>query len=370
MRLMKQKNLIFLISQPRSGSTLLQKMLGANKLIYTRSEPWIALNPIYNLSTSNSNELIYSRKLEEIAMNDFISGLTEKENTYNQIVKNMLLELYNDYLIQHNKEYFLDKTPRYYHILDELVNLFPESKIIILIRNPLAVLNSLIPRKKSLYMLSENKYDLFFAIDKLIKYLNSVPTNIHIVYFEELVIQPEKELGKLCRFLNIPYEPAMVTDFVNSQEKWVFGDQKIYEKTQIDTNSIDSWIQSLENPQHWRLFYDYLQTLGKEKFEQLGYNYTKTLELIESNVPLQSKHEVIEKTLPLQTFLDNQRDALIYKNICDKEVLHVAEKNKVLTEKNKVLTEKIAQLEKYINIIKKKKVFNIMNRLFDLDEKS
>jgi hypothetical protein len=43
------KNLIFLISQPRAGSTLTQAILGSHRDIYTLSEPWLMLHPIYAL---------------------------------------------------------------------------------------------------------------------------------------------------------------------------------------------------------------------------------------------------------------------------------------------------------------------------------
>ena len=44
-----QKNLIFLISQPRAGSTLTQRILGSHQDIHTISEPWIMLHPFYAL---------------------------------------------------------------------------------------------------------------------------------------------------------------------------------------------------------------------------------------------------------------------------------------------------------------------------------
>lgn len=59
---MTDKNLIFLISLPRSGSTLTQKILGAHSAIYTRSEPWIMLNPLYSLKQEGI-DAIYNKQL-------------------------------------------------------------------------------------------------------------------------------------------------------------------------------------------------------------------------------------------------------------------------------------------------------------------
>jgi len=52
--------------------------------------------------------------------------------------------LYNRALEVAGKRFFLDKTPRYYFIIPELKNVFPEAKFIILLRNPLAVLSSIL----------------------------------------------------------------------------------------------------------------------------------------------------------------------------------------------------------------------------------
>ena len=41
------QNLIFLISQPRAGSTMTQRILGSHPDICTVSEPWLMLHPLY-----------------------------------------------------------------------------------------------------------------------------------------------------------------------------------------------------------------------------------------------------------------------------------------------------------------------------------
>lgn len=46
---MSDSNLIFLISQPRSGSTLLQKLIATSNQIDTLQEPWLMLHPLYAL---------------------------------------------------------------------------------------------------------------------------------------------------------------------------------------------------------------------------------------------------------------------------------------------------------------------------------
>ena len=364
---MREENLIFLISQPRSGSTLLQKMLGAHSSVYTRSEPWIALNGIYNLVNDNLNQIVYDKDLERTALEDFVSGLSRGKNTYIDEIHNMLLNLYDNHLSQHKgAKFFLDKTPRYYFIISELLEIFPTSKMIILIRNPLAVLNSIIFRKKSLYLLSENKYDLTLSLEKLTEVLKNKNNNVNVIYYEELVKEPKKVLNKLCGYLNIKFEESMVTNFLNKNEKWTFGDQKIYNKTEVETASINIWQENLNNPQYWRFFYDYLLLIGKETFDLLGYNYNETLEIIQNSCPYQTIKESLDKTVALSVYLDNQRDPFIYNNLLSKQLNElrerikklketVSEKDEVIKNKQEELAKKDQQISEKQNWIKKLK---------------
>jgi rhamnosyltransferase len=68
--------LIFMISLPRSGSTMLQKILGSHTDIYTRSEPWLMLHPLHMLK-SNGIEACYDAQLAKNGVQDFINNLPE-----------------------------------------------------------------------------------------------------------------------------------------------------------------------------------------------------------------------------------------------------------------------------------------------------
>ena len=46
---LKCENLILMISPPRAGSTMLQRILGSHSDIHTVSEPWLVLHPLYAL---------------------------------------------------------------------------------------------------------------------------------------------------------------------------------------------------------------------------------------------------------------------------------------------------------------------------------
>ena len=123
------ENLIFAISQPRAGSTLLQKVLGAHPKIHTVSEPWIALHPLFALRATGTSA-VYDSALAREATQQFLSGLPERDEAYWEGVRLMLNHLYGRALGAARKPIFLDKTPRYYFVIPELRRVFPRARFL------------------------------------------------------------------------------------------------------------------------------------------------------------------------------------------------------------------------------------------------
>ena len=131
---LQNKKIIFLFSLPRSGSTLLQRILMAHDKINSISEPWLLLPLFYTLRQKECSA-DYDTQTCDIAMQDFIEKLPNKQNDYFEAIKFFTESLYNK--ISDNKNiYFLDKTPRYYLIIPEIAKTFPNAKFIFLFRNP------------------------------------------------------------------------------------------------------------------------------------------------------------------------------------------------------------------------------------------
>ena len=85
----------------------------------------------------------YNQGWSTIALKDFILELPKRQTDYNQELKNFVLSLYEK-ANKKNALYFLDKTPRYYLIIPEIVDIFPDAKFIFLFRDPLQILSSII----------------------------------------------------------------------------------------------------------------------------------------------------------------------------------------------------------------------------------
>ena len=125
------KKIIFLFSLPRSGSTLLQRVLSTHPDIHTISEPWLLLPLIYQFKNNVYSE--YSHRQFSIALEDIIKTNSENKKIYYQKIKKLITELYSE-LSPIETTYFIDKTPRYSLIAEEIITIFPDAKFIFLWR--------------------------------------------------------------------------------------------------------------------------------------------------------------------------------------------------------------------------------------------
>ena len=350
---MNESQLIFLISQPRSGSTLTQKLLGAHSNIYTRSEPWLMLHPSYTLKKTG----IYSEynfNAERKAFEVFLDGLPEGKKTYIQSLNVMYLNLYSYYLYDTNYSYFLDKTPRYYLIVNELMQIYPEAKYILLIRNPLAVLGSIINTwvKESWYKLSEYNNDLTRAISEYIDIIDNKKKNksFLIIHYEELLADNKKTLETIFDYLSVDYE-AGVEDYNQRSEKWMFGDQSsVYKKNTIDKDNDKKWQLGLKEPQYWRVMYDYLHYIGKDDFDKLGYSFEENKKILMCNMPADTLDDIEASTFPLFSLLDNTRECLIENQKNNNKIIFlnsdIKSKVTLLDEMDEKLNKTTKELEK------------------------
>jgi len=207
------KNLIFLISQPRAGSTLLQRILGGHQDIHTVAEPWLMLHPLYALKAKGI-ETEYDSNLARNGLDDFLLNVPEGLDLYYEAVREMATVLYDRKLALSGKSYFLDKTPRYYLIISELYRTFPKAKFIILLRNPMAVLSSTLDtwfgNKIDILKKSLNYKDLIEGPRYLIEGIEHLKEDAIVAHYEDLVVDPEQTVLRICgklEYAELRFEP-------------------------------------------------------------------------------------------------------------------------------------------------------------------
>jgi len=284
------ENLIFLLSQPRAGSTLLQRMLGTHPAIHTVGEPWLLL-PLLYLLRSKGIQAEYDAWQAHLAVKAFLKELPDGEDEYFKAVRCMVSNLYKQAQSGTKTRYFLDKTPRYYYIIPELVQTFPEARFIILLRNPLAVFCSRLRP-----MLAENRLfqlrdfgadDFLLAPALLLAGIDLLGERAVTLRYEDLLNTPEAGLQILCRYLDIEFLPQMVDYGSSDLSQWKFGDKTtVYNRQRTDPAYADRWLDTLRDPQGWRLVSDYLEMLGPDTIGRMGYSYPELRQTVESCRPV------------------------------------------------------------------------------------
>ncbi|MFG0381923.1 sulfotransferase [Pseudomonas sp. zbq_18] len=334
---MRDDQLIFMISLPRSGSTLLQKILGGHDDIHTRSEPWLMLHPLYALK-HDGIQARYNARLAAQGVQDFIADLPgEGEEFYYARLRDCYLSLYAPYLQGSGKTRFLDKTPRYYEIFDELQKTFPRAKFIVLYRNPLAVLASILETwiKGNLARLREYRGDLCKGTEFLQRDFSAYD-NTHIVRYEDLLRDPESATAALFAFLELPNQPECIDYGKQPAERWKYGDPStVYAKSRPDAQHADAWQQQLNIAENRKLLADYLQMLGKAGFERMGYDYAQAELVINQSTPADSATAALPSLRQLLRSADEEN-----KTLHDSLIKLSAEKDNLRAESMKLSAEK------------------------------
>lgn len=281
------EGLIFLLSQPRAGSTLLQRMLGAHSAVHTTQEPWIALHPIYALR-STGYEAEYGAAGARLFTREFMATLPRGQAGYEDAIRLMLLDLYRQALVGREAQRFVDKTPRYYLIIPDLVRLFPRADFVFLFRNPLAVLASVLESwvRGSWLGVAHARLDLLEAPARLLAGRALAGERAHCVHYESLVQRPESTSATLAARLSLTWEPELVEYGRAEGAAWQYGDRRsVYRHERPVPAYLDRWHASLAEPQKWRLLADYLAYLGEGTVRRMGYDPVALAAVLERQRP-------------------------------------------------------------------------------------
>ncbi|MGH7826965.1 MAG: sulfotransferase family protein [Candidatus Binatia bacterium] len=286
------ENLIFVISQPRAGSTLIQRILGCHPDIHTVSEPWLMLHPLYGLKSGAGFSADYDAELARKAVQNFLRNMSSGEEELVRGMRHMYGNLYAKALESSGKRFFLDKTPRYYFIIPELYRTFPQAHFIILIRNPVAVLCSIINAwvKGKWHRLKKYRFDLIRAPVLLVEGAEMLGDHGLAVSYEKLLEHPENEAMKMCQWFGVDVAPNIVQYGQAALPRWSLGDQEnVYQRIGPDSDGANNWLFALDNPQTWRVANDYLDFLGKELVEKMGYRYEELRGVVEARRPSRTR---------------------------------------------------------------------------------
>lgn len=266
---------IFIFSLVRSGSTLLQRMLATHPKIATMSEPYILL-PLVYMTKERGVYAEYGHDLAAIGIRDFDRDL----GGFSPELRDFVLSLYEKGA--NGADFFVDKTPAYCFIVDEIMELFPEAHAVFLWRNPLAMIASTIESlphygRWNLY----NKWDSYFTegLTRLIAASKKYADRAVVVQFEQLVSDPETITAPIFETIGLDPTEADVHHHQSVKLKsWNVGDKqgrKTYQD--VSDKPLEKWKSILNSPLRLRWCRRYLRWLGKENLTYLGYDFDQLM---------------------------------------------------------------------------------------------
>lgn len=265
---------LFIFSLPRSGSTLLQRLLSSHPYIVSVAEPWLLLPFIYSIKETGIYTEYWQKNMLG-AIYDFFQILPNGKNDYLDAIQQVTTNLYNKALNNLNKDaiYFLDKTPRYHLIVDEILDMFPNARFIFLWRNPLAIASSIIETwGNGRWNIFKFQVDLYKGISNLTSAYSRVQGKAFSLRYEDLVSNPDSVLKELHSYLDIPYDANLPNKFNSVSLEGQKGDPLKTKYKKISDEPLEKWKETMANPFRRNWCDKYIQWIGSENLAIMGYN--------------------------------------------------------------------------------------------------
>jgi len=306
------KQPIFVVGVPRSGTTLLAAMLAAHSRLSCGPETRF----FHFLGKTDPGQLceaqlwpekavgfLFSTKLVDIPVPKHYSLTREQIYAYLKerptTVPVILSSLTEQYMYREGKCRWVEKSPEHLMYIHDIRRYFPQSPIIRIMRDPRDVALSLVkapwaPPNFLEALMFWRKYDehsaMFFQQDH----------NCYTIYYENLVAATERELGRLCSFIGEEYEHQML-DTSKSASK-VVAEKEIWHRIvhkPVDKKRIQVWKKELPKEQN-RL----AEALIGDRLLTYGYQCDERFECIASVYP--SLDSLLQYRIALASFVDQE----------------------------------------------------------------
>ncbi|MEH6610252.1 MAG: sulfotransferase [Halioglobus sp.] len=200
---------IFILGMPRSGTTLVERILASHSAVYSLGEP-------DNFSQEMIRQ-IKDRGIKPRSRLDLIEKTLELDfSALGESYINSVQSLRDD------SPHFIDKLPFNYLNVGLIHLAMPKARIINVQRHPMATCYAVYKQLfKDAYPFSYDLTELaqyYVAYHQLMAHWNAVlPGVIHTVAYEDVVANTEAEARKLLQFCGLNWEPQCLQFYDNAQ---------------------------------------------------------------------------------------------------------------------------------------------------------
>jgi hypothetical protein len=261
---------IFVLSLPRSGSTLVQRILAAHEGVATASEPWLLLPWLSPLQVGFPDDGPWHEGIHE-AVEDFAEVLPGGPQDYRQAVHDAAISLYGR-AAGPGARFFVDKTPPYSMIVDEIALSFPEGRLIFLWRNPLGVVASVIDTfADGHWRPNDFPLTLFAGLIGLVNGYRRHADRAFAVRYEDVLSGDPGTWRGLCEYCGFEFDPEALERFGTVELEGRMGDPRVARSKQLWRDNTAAWTGAISTPVRRAWCRRYLRWLGRERLATMGY---------------------------------------------------------------------------------------------------
>ena len=267
--------LLFLLGAPRSGTTMLERVLSSHSMIRGGPEPHL-LTPLAHLGVwANVGKAPYDHIVAALGQKAFVEQLPAREADYWAACRAYSQLLYDRYMLGTNKTVCLDKTPEYATVLPFLCKVWPDAKYVVLTRHPAAVFASF---ANSFF---DGDFEITQAHDPIVEryvpalaaFLRQSKVPFLHVRYEDFVQAPGPLLKQIHEYVGVPYEPETLDYSKAAGSSNGLGDPiGVKQYKEPSTQSLDKWADELAaEPAKFAFLKSMLARVDPADLARLGY---------------------------------------------------------------------------------------------------
>jgi len=289
------ERMFFVIGAPRSGTTLLMRMLHAHPDIYTRPEPHLLTPLAYLGYYQHVAKAPFDPFQSHLSVRQFVDDLPRGEDDYLDALRAYTDTMYGRMLAETGKRYFLDKTPAYALETPFIKRVYPNAQYVVITRHPFAIFSSF---AKSFF---DNDWEAAHAFNPIIeRYVPAIADFVrkhaeqggcvHVRY-EDLVTHPEEACKRICAYADMEYTEAMIAYGEKNLETKGLGDPiGVAKDNKPNTKSIEKWaLEVHDNPKRLALLQNMVTLLSDQDLETWGYTRTSLWDALDGVDPKKAR---------------------------------------------------------------------------------
>lgn len=140
-----------------------------------------------------------------------------------------------------------EKTPRHILHLAKIFDMFPEARVIYMMRDGRDVALSIAKRTNSIdegvsRWLGDNEQGLSVAAHH---------QGVHLLKYEDLVENPQAALERVCAFIGESFDPAML-DYAKTERKW-YGVKEVADPGDVFVGDKDATLERHKLKRNWQI---------------------------------------------------------------------------------------------------------------------